>query len=91
MNKKLYDMMDWEAIEAIVYSEEPQPDKILGPVKIRGGYLIHAFYPDAVRMVLRLKQDGRKFPMEQVDDAGVFAVFLPKFCDLTEKHIVFHQ
>ena len=77
MNKKLYDMMDWEAIEAIVYSEEPQPDKILGPVKIRGGYLIHAFYPDAVRMVLRLKQDGRKFPMEQVDDAGVFAVFLP--------------
>ncbi len=37
MDKKLYDLMDWEGIEAIVYSEEDHPGRILGAHKVKGG------------------------------------------------------
>ena len=30
MNKRLYDLMDWEAIEGIVYSEEDRPGEYSG-------------------------------------------------------------
>mgnify|MGYP003295083813 FL=1 len=30
MNKRLYKLMDWPAIEAIQYAEEDQPQKVLG-------------------------------------------------------------
>ena len=30
MKQRLYDLMDWEAIEAIVYSEEDHPQRVLG-------------------------------------------------------------
>ena len=31
MEEKLYNLMDWAAIEALVYSEEDNPHSILGP------------------------------------------------------------
>ena len=31
MSEKLYEMMDWPEIEAVVYSEESEPKKLLGP------------------------------------------------------------
>lgn len=33
MSERLYDMMDWPEIEAVVYSEESEPKRILGPRK----------------------------------------------------------
>ena len=77
MKKRLYDLMDWAAIEAIVYSEEPHPENILGPHKVRGGYLIHCFLPDAQNVHIKIKESGKCFPMEQADDAGVFAAIVP--------------
>ena len=42
MNDKLYDFMDWAEIEAVVYSEEDHPKRILGPrVTEEGLSLIH--------------------------------------------------
>ena len=40
MSEKLYNMMDWPEIEAVVYSEENEPKKILGPRVTPEGILI---------------------------------------------------
>lgn len=77
MKQRLYDLMDWEAIEAIVYSEEDHPERVLGPRKVRGGILVQVFLPDAVSVCLRLKSGKKRYPMEQSDDAGMFALLLP--------------
>ena len=77
MNKKLYDLMDWEAIESIVYSEEDHPDRILGAHKVKNGILVHTFLPDAVSVQLKVKSTGKCYDMEEADEAGLFAVLLP--------------
>lgn len=76
MKQRLYDLMDWEAIEAIVYADEDHPERILGPRKVRGGVLVHAFFPEAWKVFVMLVENGRYYEMEQVDEAGVFAVLL---------------
>ena len=58
MKQRLYDLMDWEAIEAIVYSEEDHPQRVLGPQKVKGGILVQVFVPGAVKAKLRLKSTG---------------------------------
>jgi len=77
MEKKLYDLMDWEGIESIVYSEEAHPDRILGAHKTKSGILVYTFLPDATSVRLKLKSNGRCYDMEEADEAGVFAVLLP--------------
>ncbi len=85
MDEKLYDLMDWAAIEAVVYSEESSPENILGPHKVKDGILVMTFLPDAQSVQLKLKSSGRRFEMECADEAGVFAALLPikKFCSYT--------
>lgn len=78
MNKKLYDLMDWEGIEAIVYSEEDHPERLLGAHKIKGGFLVQTFVPDAKEILIRLKKSRKTYSMEKADDAGFFAVILPE-------------
>lgn len=77
MNKKLYNLMDWAGIEAIVYSEEDHPEKILGAHKVRGGYLVQAFIPNAQKISVRVVETQKRYQMEQVDEAGFFAVLIP--------------
>ncbi len=77
MDKKLYELMNWPRIEALVYSEENEPQEILGPHKEKGGILIQAFLPTAVRMEVVWKDTGKTVAMERVDDAGFFAALLP--------------
>ena len=72
MDKKLYDLMDWEGIEAIVYSEEDHPGRILGAHKVKGGILVHTFLPDASSVQLKIKSSGKCYDMEEADEAGVF-------------------
>ena len=43
MSDKLYEYMDWPEIEAVVYSEESEPRKILGPRVTENGILIQSF------------------------------------------------
>ena len=77
MNKKLYDLMDWAEIEAIVYSEHDHPESVLGPQKVRGGVLIQAFLPDAFQVFVKRSRDGKLYQMEEADEAGFFAVLIP--------------
>ena len=69
MDGKLYDLMNWPRIEALVYSEEDEPQEILGPHKVTGGILIQAFLPTAMKVTVAVK-DGRIYPMEQADENG---------------------
>lgn len=70
--------MDWEAIEGIVYSEEDHPENILGPHKIRGGFLVQTFIPGAQEVTLQLRKSGKTIAMELADEAGFFAAILPE-------------
>lgn len=76
MTKKLYQLMDWAAIEGIVYSEEDEPHQILGPHKAKGGILFQMFYPNAKHVTLVIGKN--LFHMELVDEAGFFAALIPK-------------
>lgn len=77
MDKVLYDLMDWAGIEEIVYSESANPERLLGPHVVKEGLLIQAFIPTAVEIAVKLAS-GRTYPMEQQDDAGFYAVLVPR-------------
>ena len=77
MDKKLYELMNWPRIEALVYSEEDEPQEILGPHKVKGGTLIQAFLPTAVQMEVILKGTGKAVEMEKADEEGFFAALVP--------------
>lgn len=78
MEKVLYDLMDWERIEGVVYSEEDYPMDFLGPHVVKEGVLIQCFFPDAIGCELMVS-DGKKnqrYAMELADEAGFFAILL---------------
>ncbi len=77
MDNKLYKLMNWPAIEEIVYSECDHPHDLLGPHKAGSQTLVQAFYPGAVEMRL-LVENGREYPMEMADEEGFFAVLIPE-------------
>lgn len=76
MNKKLYDLMDWAEIEAVVYSEEDQPHDFLGIHAVTGGQLAQVFYPNAVEATLHTK--NKDYAMDLADEEGFFATLIPK-------------
>ncbi|MCI7812272.1 MAG: 1,4-alpha-glucan branching protein GlgB [Lachnospiraceae bacterium] len=78
MDKKLYDLMDWAAIEAVVYSEEDQPHSLLGAHETENGILIQTFIPSAVEVSVKIAGVKEEYPMEVADEAGFFAVLLPR-------------
>ena len=53
MEDKLYDLMDWAEIEAVVYSEEDHPREILGPRVTPEGILIQCFFPGETRVSVK--------------------------------------
>jgi 1,4-alpha-glucan branching enzyme len=76
MEDKLYDLMDWAEIEAVVYSEEAHPRSILGPRETEEGILIQCFFPGAEKVSVRTLSDGCLHPMVMEDENGFFAVLL---------------
>lgn len=85
MNKKLYNMMDWAAIEEIVYAECDHPQEYLGAHTVGKQTLVQAFFPDAKAVSLyingtegpRGKTVKEEVKMDRVDDTGFFAALLP--------------
>ena len=79
MDKKLYDLMDWAGVEAIVYSEEDHPEQYLGAHQVEDGITIQAFFPDAKEVVLKTVSSGKtkSYPMDMEDETGYFAVLIP--------------
>lgn len=78
MNDKLYDFMDWAEIEAVVYSEEDHPKRILGPRVTEEGVLIQCFLPGEKKVYVKTLKDNRLYEMVQEDESGFFAVLLDK-------------
>ena len=89
MEEKVYDLMDWARIEAVIYSEESNPHEFLGAHLIKDGILVQAYIPDAVKVWVKNKVTGKREEMFMEDEAGFFAVLLsgkkiPKYCFLAE-------
>ena len=78
MEEKLYNLMDWAAIEALVYSEEDNPHSILGPHITEDGVLIQTFLPTAVKASVKVSGGKKEYPMIMEDEEGFFAVLIPR-------------
>lgn len=84
MDKKIYDLMDWAAIEAVVYGETNTPQELLGPHNVGRQTLVQAFFPGSKKATLYIdgaeKGKGKtvkeEIKMEQVDEAGYYAALL---------------
>ncbi|MCD7818336.1 MAG: 1,4-alpha-glucan branching protein GlgB [Lachnospiraceae bacterium] len=76
MNEKLYELMDWAGIEAIVYSEEDNPHQNLGPHLTDDGVLFLAFFPDAKEVFVLIGDTKEPIAMVQEDEAGYFAALI---------------
>ena len=77
MDEKLYKMMDWAGVEAIVYSEEDHPHDLLGPHLTEEGVMIQAFVPGAKEISVKIKGGKKTYPMDLEDEAGFFSVLVP--------------
>ena len=88
MDKNLYDLMDWAAIEEIAYSECDRPKKILGSHKVENGFLVQTFIPHAKSVELLI--DGNKNPvaMECADEAGFFVCLVGRSKEFKYQFIV---
>ena len=76
MSEKLYEMMDWPEIEAVVYSEESEPKKLLGPRVTPDGILIQCFLPDARQVKVVLTKGRQGYEMVLQGEARYYAVVI---------------
>lgn len=74
MSEELYDLMDWQKIEALVYSEESEPQKTLKPKIMKNGILFQCFFPEARKVKLLFGKKKREYKMEMQDEAGFFCL-----------------
>ena len=79
MKDKLYKMMNWPEIEAVVYGEEGRPQTILGRHNVSSYTLFQTFQPDAKSVVLVIEGDkktdkSKEYTMELADEAGFYAI-----------------
>lgn len=77
MNKKLYKLMNWAAIEGIIYSEEDNPHQILGAHVSGNSVVIQAFLPGAKKVRIQPETGDKSYLMECVDEDGYFAALIP--------------
>ncbi|WP_099467692.1 1,4-alpha-glucan branching protein GlgB [Konateibacter massiliensis] len=75
---KIYDLMDWAAIDGIIYSEDDNPHGVLGPHVTENGLVIQAFVPDASQIWVKLKNNEKQYPMEMQHEDGFFALLFPR-------------
>lgn len=76
MNNKLYKLMNWPAIEEIVFSESDNPHAVLGAHVVGNNTLLQAFFPESEK-VKAVFSDGKKNAMEMVDEEGFYAALIP--------------
>ena len=72
MEKKIYNLMKWPEIEGVIYSDIAHPKSVLGSTAVKGGILVQAFYPNAVKAYVKTA-GGKLTEMELVDEDGYFA------------------
>lgn len=76
MNKKLYKLMDWPAIEALQYAEDDQPQRVLGAHVEGKSTLYQTYLPGAAKVDLVLEDEDKTVPMDMVDEGGFFAAVM---------------
>lgn len=76
MEEILYELMNWERIESIVYSDNDEPSKFLGAHVTEHGVLVQGFFPDVKEVYVVYGKAEKKQKMELADRAGFFAALL---------------
>ena len=85
MDNKLYKLMDWPAIEEIVYSESSQPCSILGGHLVKEGYLIQVFRPDAVSVSVSVSERKRlSLALMVLERVQQFLLYVVSFTRIVE-------
>ena len=80
MTKKLYKLMNWPQIEAIIYSEYDNPHELLGPHRVGSQTLLQAYFPGAQKVSIQWKKNNalkEDVEMELADEDGYFAALIP--------------
>lgn len=81
MTNKVYKLMNWPQIEAIIYSECDNPHELLGPHKAGSQTLVQAYFPEAKEVLIQWKEKRPLFvedvTMELADEDGYFAALIP--------------
>lgn len=77
MKSKLYKLMDWPAIEEVIYSESANPHRVLGPHVAGNSTLVQAYFPEAASVLIQREADMSETLMEKMDEDGFFAALLP--------------
>ncbi len=88
MNNKLYKLMNWPKIEAIIYSESDNPHEILGAHAAGNHTLVQAFFPGAKSVLIQDKKDKKSYEMELADGEGFFAALIPGKIPMQYEYIV---
>ncbi len=77
MTNKLYKLMNWPAIEEIIYSEASNPHALLGPHTVGNNTLFQAFFPGAQKVQIQFVENMTEkdntagcIPAQAVDYAG---------------------
>ena len=78
MDDKLYALMNWPEIEALIYSEHDIPHQILGQHIVEDGILVQAYMPEAKDISLYDLTNEHKYRMECIDTDGFFAALIPE-------------
>ena len=77
MDEKLYNLMNWPRIEDVVYCEESAPRDVMGPSLTQEGVIVQGFFPDAE--AVSVVTGGKTYVCELEDEAGYYAVLLPRW------------
>ena len=72
MEKELYEVLNWGAMEALEYSECDDPHSWLGAHKTKNGVIYNAFKPTAKSVEVKFKDKTLK--MEPTDEKGNFSL-----------------
>ena len=78
MKDKLYKLMNWPEIEAIIYSEEDNPHRLLGPHAAGNAIVFQAFWPDSQKVELVFPDTGKEVEMAVADEAGYYAALIQR-------------
>ena len=74
---RVYDLIDWNKAEDIVYSRSDQPHDILGPHMTSDGVLIVSFVPNAQALEVLIDGKEERYRMELQDQTGIYAALIP--------------
>ena len=76
MKEKLYKLMNWPEIEAVIYSEEDNPHKLLGPHTVGSSTLLATFQPGASQVTAVIGETGKEVKMEvAVGDKVIYSKY----------------